>query len=409
MRKRAGDLFAVAETAEILPEKLRAVREVQIDTDPLYIVFTSGSTGVPKGVCACHRSVIDYTEALSAALDFDEHCVFGNQTPLYFDAPLKEIMPALKFGATVWFIPRQCFLFPMLLCDFLNRHEINTVCFVASALTMVSSLGVLKKNPPRYLRTVAFGSEVFPAAQYNLWKAALPSARFFNLYGPTECTGMSCFYEVKGFLPEEKPIPIGRPFRNTAAFLLDGEGKRILPIPGETGEAGELYLRGTCVTLGYYQNPEKTAEAFLQNPLQSAYPEPVYKTGDLCRYDGDGNLLFVARADQQIKHMGHRIELGEIEAAAHRTGGVTAVCCFYDAEKKRIHLCFAGSITGSELKAALKELLPRYMLPGECHRLERLPMTPNGKIDRRALREAYLPKDGAGADGAETPGANAPV
>ena len=162
-------------------QALSEVRNGQLDIDPIYVVFTSGSTGVPKGVVACHRSVIDYTEALCEAVPFDADTVFGNQTPLYFDAPLKEIMPTIKYGATTYLIPQRNFLFPVKLCEFLNTHRINTICWVVSALTMISSLGALDKNPPKYLRLVCFGSEVFPRPQYNLWREAMPHVAFFNL------------------------------------------------------------------------------------------------------------------------------------------------------------------------------------------------------------------------------------
>ena len=364
---------------------LSLVRERQIDTDPIYIVFTSGSTGVPKGVAACHRSVIDYTEALSKALHFSEENVFGNQTPLFFDAPLKELMPVLKFGATAYLIPKSLFLFPMRLCDFLNQHRINTVCWVVSALTMISSLGVLEKNPPKYLTTVAFGSEVFPRKQYDLWREAIPNAVFYNLYGPTEATGMSCYWRADRILDENEAIPIGVPFQNTDLLLIGEDGREVAD-----GEKGEIYLRGTCVTLGYYHNPEKTAEAFVQNPLQSAYPETVYRTGDIAYRNAHGELVFVCRRDAQIKHMGHRIELGEIESAALRAEGVSQVCCLYDAENKRIALFYTGSLDVSELNETLKRHLPRYMLPAICEHLERMPLTPNGKKDRKALAARFL-------------------
>ena len=153
-------------------EELNAVRARQSDIDPIYVVFTSGSTGVPKGVVACHRSVIDYTESLCDALGFEESTVFGNQTPLYFDAPLKEIMPTLKLGATTYFIPKVNFSFPVRLIEYLNEYKINTICWVVSALTQISSLGALENNAPKHLTTVCFGSEVFPRKQYDLWREA---------------------------------------------------------------------------------------------------------------------------------------------------------------------------------------------------------------------------------------------
>ncbi len=363
-------------------ERLNEIRQKQIDTDPIYVVFTSGSTGVPKGVVACHRSVIDYVEALCESLGFSEDTVFANQTPLFFDAPLKELMPVIKYGATAYLVPKKYFSFPMSLCDFLNKHKINTVCWVVSALTMISSMGLLQKNPPQYLTTVAFGSEVFPPRQYQMWREALPNATFFNLYGPTEATGMSCVWRADRELEQDEVIPVGRPFRNTGLMLIKEDGTE-----AKTGEEGEIYLRGTCVTMGYYNNPERTAEAFVQNPLQSAYPEMVYRTGDLGYVNRHGELVFVCRRDAQIKHMGHRIELGEIEAAAQRCASVHRACCIYDADTAKIKLFYVGEIEADTLAEHLREHLPKYMLPSAYTQLERMPLTPNGKIDRRRLRE----------------------
>ena len=362
--------------------RLSAVRAGQIDTDIIYIVFTSGSTGVPKGVAACHRSVIDYAESLCEALPFDGDTVFGNQTPLYFDAPLKEILPTLKYGATTYFIPKKLFMFPVKLVEYLNTYKINTICWVVSALTVISSLGALEKVKPQYLRLVTFGSEVFPQKQFNIWYDALPGVTFYNLYGPTEATGMSTYYRVEGRLPEGEVIPIGKPFRNTRITLIGEDGREV----GE-GETGEIYISGTCVTLGYYNNPEKTTEAFVQNPLNSVCREIVYKTGDLARRNERGELIFISRKDFQIKHMGHRIELGEIEAAVDRHDGVARSCCIYDEENRRIMMYYIGDATETEVAAYLRGYLPRYMLPALVTRLDALPLTPNGKLDRRTLRE----------------------
>ncbi len=382
-----GEVLHYNELADgkIDTDALAQVRAKQIDTDPIYIVFTSGSTGVPKGVVACHRSVIDYVEALCNALQFDEQTVFANQTPLFFDAPLKELMPVIKYGATAYLLPRKLFMFPMALCNYLNQHRINTVCWVVSALTGISSLGALEKNPPKYLRTVAFGSEVFPRPQYELWRAALPNATFYNLYGPTEATGMSCYWRADRSLEEGEAIPVGKPFANTDLLLIDEKGREV-----RDGEVGEIYLRGTCVTLGYYNNPEKTAEAFVQNPLQSAYPETVYRTGDLAYRNKHGELVFVSRRDAQIKHMGHRIELGEIEACAAKCSEVTSACCVYDAEAKRIVLYYTGEADEKALAGDLRGYLPRYMLPARIEHMETMPLTPNGKLDRKLLAAQAL-------------------
>lgn len=361
---------------------LARVRDRALDTDPIYIVFTSGSTGVPKGVAACHRSVIDYIEQLSAVLRFDENTVFGNQTPLYFDACLKELYPTLKFGATTYLIPKSLFMFPVKLVEYLNTYKINTICWVVSALTMISGFKVLEKHVPEYLRTVAFGSEMFPIRQLKLWREALPNARFVNLYGPTEATGMSCWFEVDRDFADDEVLPVGRPFRNTGVLLLDEHDRE-----AATGEVGEICLKGTCLTLGYYGDFERTDQAFVQNPLNDKYHELIYRTGDLGRYNERGELVFLTRKDNQIKHMGHRIELGEVEAVACTDGHVRAAGCLYDKEKKRLILCYEGDCEPGELAAALRGKLPPYMAPNAIHRLDALPRTPNGKLDRRALAE----------------------
>ena len=363
---------------------LSAIRAKQLDIDPIYIVFTSGSTGVPKGILACHRSVIDYIENLSETLGFDEDTVFGNQTPLYFDACLKELYPTLKFGATTYLVPKQYFSFPIKLVEYLNAHKINTICWVVSALTMISATGTFKTVKPETLRTVAFGSEVFPVKQFRMWKEVLPNASFTNLYGPTEATGMSCYYHVDREFEETDAIPIGKPFRNTGIILLDENNKE-----AAFGEPGEICIRGTCLTMGYYGQPDKTAEVFTQNPLQTRFPELIYRTGDIAHYNADGDLVFVSRKDYQIKHMGHRIELGEIEINCGLYDGIEAVGCIYDKVKGKIVLFYTGNVEKPELAAYLKQRLPRYMQPNLIRKLDEMPHTPNGKLDRKALKAIY--------------------
>ena len=366
---------------EVDREALEHIYHSAIDTDPVYIVFTSGSTGVPKGVAACHRSVKDYIEQLSETLGFSEDTVFGNQAPLYFDACLKEIYPTLKFGATTYLIPKYCFSYPVALVEYLNTHKINTICWVVSALTMISAFDTFKTVRPEYIRTIAFGGEVFPVKQLRLWREALPKASFVNLYGPTECTGMCCFYKVEREFAEDEVIPIGRPFPNREIILLTEDGKA-----AAVGEQGEICVRGTALTLGYYGDWDRTKEAFIQNPLNTAYPELIYRTGDIGRYNELGELCFVSRQDAQIKHMGHRIELGEIEVNVNEIAGVKMAVCIYNRERQKIILCYLGDIAEKELMTELKWKLPRYMLPNQVVRLEKMPFTANGKIDRVSLK-----------------------
>jgi non-ribosomal peptide synthetase component F len=349
------------------------------------VVFTSGSTGTPKGVVATHRSVIDYIENLSEVMGFNEDTVFGNQVPLYVDACLKEIYPTLKCGASAYLIPPSLLMFPVKLVEYIVTHKINTVCWVVSAFTLVSGLGALGKNIPHTLHTVAFGSEVFPLKQFNQWRAALPEARFVHLYGPTEATGMSAYYEVDRTFKDGESIPIGKPFKNTDIFLLTDDSRS-----PANGEPGEICIRGAGLCPGYYKDPEKTRASFIQNPL-SDFPDIIYKTGDIGRYNESRELVFISRRDHQIKHMGHRIELAEIEWAASRCEGVGMVCAVFDGVKSRIVLYYTAEpeITSGDVAAYCKEALPRYMLPYAVIPLEAMPLTPNGKIDRVGLLERY--------------------
>lgn len=370
---------------EYQPELLAEIRTKAIDTDLVYIVFTSGSTGVPKGVAACHRNIIDYIEQLTEILQVNEKTIFGNQTPLYLDACLKELIPVLKTGAKTYLIPKQLFSFPLKLVEYINEHKINTICWVVTALTMISGLNVLEKSVPSSLHTIAFASEVFPIRQFRLWRQVLPNARFINFYGPTEATGVCCFYEVDRDFADDEVIPIGKPFANREIFLIKEDGSKALD-----EEIGEIYIRGSSLTHGYYNDFARSSEVFVQNPLNDKYHELVYKTGDLGRFNDKGQLVFVSRKDFQIKHMGHRIELGEIESAAASSEYSELVGCVYDKVKKRIILFYTGEQNDARLRSMLIEKLPRYMLPAKIVHLLKMPLTGNQKIDRNELLNIYI-------------------
>lgn len=372
----SDELFA----AETDDAALSDIRRRQIDTDPAYIVFTSGSTGVPKGVTACHRSVIDYAASLCPVIGASEDSRFAMQVPLYVDACMKEILSVIKCGSTAYLMPQSMFMSPLRVLDFLNRYEINTICWVASALTLVSGLGAFEEGRPEHMKTVCFGSEVFPVKQLHLWQSACPEARFINLYGPTEATGMSFYFNVDRDFAEGEAIPVGRPFDNTDFFLLREDDTE-----APAGEPGEICIRGTAVSLGYFDDPERTALAFTQNPLNPHYPETIYRTGDIGRLNERGELVFISRKDSQIKNMGHRIELGEIESCACLCEGVESACCLFIKEKSKLYLYYMGTADEKSVQRHLRKELPRYMVPTKLYRMETLPLLPNGKIDRKSL------------------------
>ncbi len=365
--------------------KLDKIRKDSLDIDPVYVFYTSGSTGVPKGVTGCHRGIIDYIEHLSEALQFDEDCVFANQTPMYWDASMKEIYATLKHGATTYIVPKNLFMLPVKLIEYLNRYRINTICWVVSALTMISAYKTFDIIKPKYLRLVAFCGEVFPVKQFNIWKRELPKVEFYNLYGPTETTGVSTFYHADRIFADDEIIPIGKAFPNTQIILLNEDMREV-----RENETGEICIRGSCVTMGYYGDFEKTNIAFVQNPTSPEYRDIIYRTGDIARKDKDGNLIFIDRKDNQIKHMGHRIELGEIEADVLAVDGVNICCCIYVKENNKIVLFYTGDIEKGKLTKELKKKLPRYMLPNAMIKMDTIPVTQNGKRDRRKLYSSYM-------------------
>ena len=351
-------------------EMLRLAREKAIDCDPLYVVFTSGSTGIPKGVVASHRNVIDYIGNLSQVLQTDRETVFGIQSPFYLDACLKEIYGAIAQGGAAVIVPRRLFMFPVSLLEYLAENGANTICWVSSALGFVAGIGALGKARLPDLRTVAFGGETIKNEHLNEWMAAFPAARFVHLYGPTEATGMSAYHVVEKPLKKGERLPIGRPFGNTDIILLDDE----------------ICIRGAGLALGYFGDEERTRESFAQNP-RSSFPDRLYKTGDIGRMGDDGLLYFAGRRDSQVKHMGYRVELSEIERAAGEAEGVAGSACVYDEERGRLALFCAGS--ESPILQQLKKSLPRHMLPQKIIWLDALPTLHGGKIDRQELKRRF--------------------
>lgn len=374
---------------EVCSEELLAdIRTGSLDTDPLYAIFTSGSTGTPKGVVVNHRSVIDLVEQFAVTFDFPEEAVFGNQAPFDFDVSAKDIYNSLYCAGMVQVIPKQYFVLPLQLIPYLNVHKVNIIIWAVSALRIVSNFKVFENCLPEYLSLIMFSGEVMPVKDFRYWQAALPKAQFVNLYGPTEITCNCSYYIIDREFADTEILPIGRAFRNTEMFLIDQETGGWIT---KSGQTGEICVRGTCLAMGYYNNPEKTAEAFVQNPLQNVYPETIYKTGDLGYYAEAGELIFIGRKDFQIKHMGHRIELGEIETVVNALPFIDIGCCIYDEAHEKIVLCYqAAQPCDKRIVQGLTEMLPKFMWPNRYQFFERIPMNKNGKIDRALLKKIYI-------------------
>ncbi len=352
--------------------------------DVLYVLFTSGSTGVPKGVTIGQRSVMEYTEWVSKTFDVDENDVIGNQAPFYFDNSVLDIYQMVSRGATLHVIPRAAFMFPARLLEYIAANKINMIFWVPSILVSVANLGVLDEIDVACLKKIIFAGEVMPIKQLNQWRRKLPKAVFANLYGPTEITVDCTYYIVAHEFSDAESLPIGFECHKGDVLVLNADNRLV-----EGAEQGELCVRGSCLSYGYYNNPEKTVEAFVQNPV-SDYPEIIYRTGDLVHYNERGELMFDGRKDFQIKHMGYRIELGEIETAASSCDGIGEVCCLYDRAAEQIVMCYVGALSKEELSGRLMKLLPRYMLPSRYESLEAMPHNASGKIDRKLLKERFM-------------------
>ena len=354
-----------------------------VDTDLLYVLFTSGSTGVPKGVSICHRSVIDYIDWVTETFNITQKDTFGNQAPFYFDNSILDIYSCMKMGATLNIIPKKLFFQPVPLLEYIKYNKINTIFWVPSALIVVSKLKAFRNvDLSDTLKRVLFCGEVMPNKQLNIWRKFLPNVTYANLYGPTEITDACTYYIVDREFSDDEPLPIGIPMSNTDILVLNDEDKLVTD-----DEVGELCVRGTSLAMGYYNNPEKTRSAFVQNPLNKAVPEIIYRTGDLVRYNEYREIIYISRKDFQIKHLGHRIELGEIETAISSLEEVTLNCCLYDEKNQRIVLFVDAQVDRDYIKERIEKLVPEYMIPGKVIYLENMPINANGKIDRIKLKE----------------------
>lgn len=362
---------------------LEAIQKRRIDLDPLYIICTSGSTGIPKGVVISHRAVIDFAEEASETMEFSEKESFANQAPFYFDASVPDLYCSIRNGATLHIIPEGWFSFPIKVLEYIKEHKINAIFWVPSALIVTANLRALQEVDVSCLKKVMFCGEVMPTKQYNVWKKYVPEAKYVNYYGPSETTYASTYYVIDRDFSNEEALPIGRAALNTGVLILDEEDKCCKP-----GQVGELCIRGSGVALGYYNNPEKTAEAFVQNPMSPCYPDIMYRTGDLVRENAREEIEYVGRKDFQIKYMGYRIELGEIEAAGSGCEGVRRVCCIF--HENKIVFFYEGSAQEHLLREILAKKLPEYMVPKLFVRLQHLPVNANGKIDRVYLKKGYL-------------------
>jgi amino acid adenylation domain-containing protein len=365
-----------------------------IDSDLAYILYTSGSTGVPKGVMLTHRNCLAFVEWAAEEFAITAEDRLSSHAPLHFDLSTFDLFAAALAGAPVVLVPTQVSVFPAAVRQFIAAAGITVWYSVPSILAILVLRGGLKTGDLPRLRTVLFAGEVFPTGHLRNLMALLPHVRFANLYGPTE-TNVCTWWEVPQLSPDsDEAIPIGRAIDNVDVFAVTDDGRL-----AADGEVGELYVRGPTVMQGYLGDAEKTASRLLPNPFGGVLEQPVYRTGDLVQRTPDGSYRFLGRRDSQIKSRGYRIELGEIEAALYGHPAVLecAVVAIPDdlvTNRLHAHVTLRSDVSKAELASFLSERIPAYMIPEEFRFAEALPRTSTGKVDRRTLTEQAVGRAG---------------
>ena len=373
-----SDMFS----CEIQEKRLSVIRQRMTKTDPLYIIFTSGSSGVPKGVVTSHHSLMCYIDAYVGVMGIDDKDKLGNQSPLDYIAAIRDIYIPLLKGASTYLIPKNYFMQMDRLSELIEENRITALGWSTSALVVLTSLGMTNEYHFSSVKKICFSGSIMPGGVLRKWQTMLPNALFVNQYGPTEATASCTYYVIDHVVDENEIIPIGVPYKNYRIILL----KEDLSEAG-VGEEGEICVGGPILALGYYNNLEKTNQDFIQNPLNTTYEEKIYKTGDIGEIKSDGLLYFHGRKDRQIKHMGHRVELDEIELAVNSISGIKECCALYNFKEEVIWLFYCGETSLKELVTQLRSQLPGFMVPRKVKQLVELPKLPNGKIDMPTLKQ----------------------
>jgi amino acid adenylation domain-containing protein len=361
--------------------------------DIAHILFTSGSTGIPKGVVITHANVIHFVEWAIKYFDMSPSDRISGHPPLHFDLSFFDIFGTFAAGAQLHLVPPELNLLPNKLAAFIRASELTQWFSVPSMLTYMAKFDVVRIGDFPTLKRLLWCGEVFPTPSLMHWMWRLPHVRFTNLYGPTEATIASSYYTVPKCPDDETAvIPIGTACEGEELLVLD---ERLQPVAPE--QVGDLYIRGVGLSPGYWRDPEKTQAVFPRNPHSADPSDRIYKTGDLAQIGSDGLVYFLGRADSQIKSRGHRIELGEIETRLYvmpclqesavvviSTDGFegATICCAYVP-------ALDADVAPVSLRKELAKEIPSYMLPSRWMALDALPKNANGKIDRRRLKEAF--------------------
>ncbi|MDT7041547.1 amino acid adenylation domain-containing protein [Candidatus Nitronereus thalassa] len=362
-----------------------------IDGDLAYILYTSGSTGHPKGVMVSHRAIFTFLNWCYEKFSITENDRIPFHAPLHFDLSTFEIFVTIMAGGTIIIVPENLSVFPVQLVELLESEKITVVYLVPSILSMMVNYGELDTHDLTRVRMVLFAGEVFPIKYLRKLTEKLTRAEFYNLYGPTE-TNVCTYYKVQGrdvYPDQRRPLPIGIACENIEVFAVNDDGQKVT----KPGERGELWVRGACLAHGYWGDLEKTTQRFINNSFQENFTDLAYKTGDIVMLDQDGvNWEFIGRNDHMVKSRGYRIELGEIESALYHYPGVKEVAVVAIPDElignrlKAYVVPMDGTeLAGKEIETHCWKCLPRYMIPESIELCQDLPKTSTGKINRPLL------------------------
>ena len=373
--------YADAAVHEVEKERLAAVRKQVSVYDPMSILYTSGSTGIPKGSIQTHFSYLHWTDATINVYGLTEDTVFGNQSPFFYANSILDIFPPVALGATVYLLPAGVLTFPKRLVACLNEHHINELCMTPSSFISVVNAGVLTPGCVPCLKWGIMSGESMPWEPLKVWMDATPNADWWHFYGSTEMFSVAVGKVDKNHQSGDR-LPVGKPFSLTHILFVDENGEEM-----PAGEPGEMLVSSPWVACGYHRDPERTAASWVTDPMHHGWLESFFRGGDIGYIRDDGQLMVLGRRDTQIKHMGYRMEIGEVEAALRQLPGWQDGCVLFDSGSDKLWCFFSGTLDEKQIRTALKEKLARYMLPDVFVQLEEMPHTATMKLDRSCLRK----------------------